>query len=70
MCFDIMKNELMVRINPDFYAQALQMNGCKSMDFTGRILKGFLLISPEGIDREDDLDFWLQKCLDFNPSAK
>jgi hypothetical protein len=27
-------------------------------------------LTPDGYDREDDLEFWIQKCLDFNPEAK
>ena len=40
------------------------------MDFTGRAMKGFVYISPEGIDLDDDLDYWINLALEFNPSAK
>ena len=40
------------------------------MDFTGKILKGFLLVDPIGIDMQKDLEYWIQLCLDFNPRAK
>ena len=40
------------------------------MDFTGRAMKGYVYISPDGIDMDDDLEFWVQKALDFNPFAK
>jgi len=33
-------------------------------------MKGYLFIEPEGYDTEADLEFWIQKCLDFNPKAK
>jgi hypothetical protein len=39
------------------------------MDFTKRPMKGYIYVEPEGIDFESDLDFWLQKGLDFNPFA-
>ena len=70
MCVGVIKNSLMARIDPEFYNEALTKKGCKIMDFTGRPMKGFVLIEPEGIDLDDDLDYWIQHCLDFNPLAK
>lgn len=40
------------------------------MDFTGKVLKGFLLVDPISIDMQKDLEYWIQLCLDFNPKAK
>ncbi|MGI9542667.1 MAG: TfoX/Sxy family protein [Cyclobacteriaceae bacterium] len=70
MCVGVDKNRLMARIGPEVYDQALAKAGCQPMDFTGRPLKGFVFVEPEGIDLEDDLGYWLQLCLDFNPKAK
>ncbi|MBI1308004.1 MAG: RNA methyltransferase [Bacteroidetes bacterium] len=70
MCVGIMKDELMARIDPEIYEASLHETGCHQMDFTGKIMKGFVLIRPEGIDREDDLNKWIHRCLEFNPKAK
>ena len=40
------------------------------MDFTGRPMKGYVFIDPEGYDLEEDLLFWLDHCIAFNPKAK
>jgi hypothetical protein len=40
------------------------------MDFTGKTMKNFVFIDPSGYDLEEDLLFWIQLCLDFNPLAK
>lgn len=40
--------------------------GSREMDFTGKVFRGFLFISPEGFDNESDLDFWVEKALAFN----
>jgi hypothetical protein len=61
---------LMARIGEEAYIEALEMNDVLPMDFTGRPMKGYVFVSPEGCDRQDDLEFWIQKCLDFNPQAK
>ncbi len=70
MCIGIMKNDLMARIDPDIYVRELNRKGCKIMDFTGRPMKGYVLVEPEGIDTENELNYWINLCLDFNPKAK
>lgn len=40
------------------------------MNFTGRPMKGYVFIGPEGTDMDDDLAYWIQLALDFNPLAK
>jgi hypothetical protein len=29
-------------------------------------MRGFLFIDPDGFDADDDLDFWIEKALEFN----
>ncbi len=70
MCTGVMAENLMARIDPDFYTTALTKKGCRQMDFTGTPLKGFVYVSPDGIDKDTELEDWLQHCLDFNPKAK
>jgi TfoX/Sxy family transcriptional regulator of competence genes len=70
MCLGIVKEELMARIGPDGYQEALQKAYCKEMNFTGRAMKGYVYIEPDGLDMDEDLEYWLQRCLDFNPLAK
>ncbi|MCT4644120.1 MAG: TfoX/Sxy family protein [Carboxylicivirga sp.] len=70
MCIGIVKNDLMARIHPDIYEQCLSEEGCKPMDFTKKVMKGFVMVEPIGIDMDEDLDKWVQRCLDFNPFAK
>ena len=40
------------------------------MDFTGRPMKGFVVVDPIGIDLDKDLEYWIELCLDYNPKAK
>lgn len=70
MCVGIEKDMLMARIDPDRYEEMLKKKGCHEMDFTGRPMKSFVFIDPEGIDMDTDLEYWIQLCLDYNPKAK
>ena len=70
MCCGIVKNELMARIGPDVYEVSLTKDGCKEMNFTGRPMNGYVYLEPIALDMEDDLAYWIQLALDFNPIAK
>lgn len=70
MCIGIVGERLMARVGPDAYGQALTKKGCHPMDFTGRPMKGFVFVDPSAIDMEDDLAYWIDLCLDYNPKAK
>lgn len=70
MAVGVVKDSLMIRIDPALYEPSLRKKGCRPMDFTGKVLKGFLLVNPIGIDMQKDLEYWIQLCLDFNPKAK
>ena len=60
------KDRLMVRVGKAKYDQLIFKKGSREMDFTGKVMRGFLFIDPEGFDKEDDLDFWIEKALYFN----
>lgn len=70
MCMGVVKEDLMARIGPDAQEAALKKPGSRAMDFTGRPLKGYVFVAPEGVDMDNDLSYWVQACLDFNPLAK
>ena len=69
MCTGVVKNELMVRINPEIQDEALRRKGTREMDFTHHSMKGFLFIDPAGTDMESDLEYWIKLALEFNPLA-
>jgi TfoX/Sxy family transcriptional regulator of competence genes len=69
MCVGIVENQLMARIDPDVYQESLKKNGCNEMNFTGRPMRGFVFVAPEGTDMDRDLEYWVDLCLDFNPRA-
>jgi len=70
MCAGVVAETLMARIDPELCQQALTRPGAREMDFTGRPMKGFIFVDPEGIDADEDLLSWLQLCLDYNPRAR
>lgn len=70
MCIGIIKDELMCRIDPDFHEKALEKTGCRTMDFTKRPMKGYVMINDSGMETDTDFDYWINLSLDFNKKAK
>jgi len=70
MCVGIIKDELMCRVDPALYEEALEMTGCHEMDFTGRPMKGWVLIDDSGMKTVADLNYWIGLAVDYNKHAK
>ena len=70
MCVGILNDDMMCRIHPDVYEEVLERKGCRPMDFTGRPMKGFVFVDPDGYRTRKDMDHWIKLCLEFNRVAK
>ena len=65
MCCGIIKGDLVVRVDPDSYENALAKPHARPMDFTGRPLKGMVYVGPEGYRTDEELKYWLDQALSF-----
>jgi TfoX/Sxy family transcriptional regulator of competence genes len=70
MCVGVEKERLMVRLNPDKYDEAMEKEGCTPMDFTGRIMKGYVFVDAAVLTTKKKLDYWVQLALEYNKIAK
>ena len=70
MCVGIIKDELMCRIDPTLHEQSVEKTGCRTMDFTKRPMKGYVIIDESGMNSQKDFDYWINLALDFNKKAK
>jgi TfoX/Sxy family transcriptional regulator of competence genes len=70
MCIGIIKDELMCRIDPEFHETAIEMTGCRTMDFTKRPMKGWVMIDNTGMRTPNELEYWINLALEFNAKAK
>lgn len=70
MCVGIIKDELMCRIDPTLHEESVEKIGCRTMDFTKRPMKGYVMIDENGMKSQDDFDYWINLALDFNNKAK
>lgn len=70
MCVGVEQERLMLRIGPDVYEEALEKEGCIPMDFTGKVMKGFVFVDQEVLTTKKQLSWWIKLALDYNKTAK
>ncbi len=65
MCCGLTGSDLMVRVGPDAYQEALARPHAREMDFTGKALKGFVFVAPEGYASDVDLRAWVRLAREY-----
>ncbi len=70
MCVGVEKDRLMVRLDPEKTEEVLTKEGCKPMDFTGKVMKGYFFIDEQFLTTKSKLSYWVNLALEFNDKAK
>lgn len=65
MSCGIIGDEIMIRVLPEKYESVLELPNAREMDFTGRVMKGFVYVGAEGLETEKELQKWLALALEF-----
>ena len=61
MACGIVGDELMVRVGPGAWSEALSQPHAREMDFTGRSMKGMVYVEVAGIAEDADLAAWVER---------
>jgi len=70
MCVGIIADEMMCRIDPSVHETAVEKTGCRTMDFTKRPMKGYVMVDDTGMKTKKEFDYWINLCLAFNSKAR
>lgn len=70
MCLGSYKGGLMARINPEEVDMLSKRPGTEQMIHAGRTMVGYVFIEAPGFENDEDLGFWVDKCLAWNPFVK
>lgn len=65
MCVGVIDDLLMVRVGPAHYESALSEPYVREMDFTGKPMKGYVYVEPEGFNTEKRLKIWVKRGVSF-----
>ena len=65
MFVGILGDTLMARVGPEAYAKALAQKHVREMDFTGKPMKGYVFVAPEGFESDAALESWIGRCANF-----
>ncbi len=70
MCVGVESQRLMVRLDQAVYEEVLEKEGCTPMDFTGKIMKGYVFVDIDALNTKKKLAYWVDLALQFNKIAK
>ena len=56
---------LIVRVGPKGYEQALAQPYTRPFDMTGRPMKGWVVVPTEGCEEDENLRSWVRQGVDF-----
>jgi len=65
MLVGVWKDSLIARLGPEQAEEALREPHVKEFDITGRAMKGWVLVGPEGVQNDDELKGWLRRAVKF-----
>lgn len=68
MACGVNKDDLIVRVGPDRYDEALAQPNSGPFDFTGRPMRGWVTVAPGGYESDHDLASWVQQGVEFASS--
>ena len=71
MCVRVFNDEIMLRCEPGRTDELLTKKGARRFEMKGKpMMKGWLMISAEGIKTKKDFDYWMKIALDYNKKIR
>ena len=70
MCFGTFRGGLLCRIDPEEKDTLLATTDAEIITQGEREMKGYVHIQPASYESDHGLEFWIDKCLAFNPKAR
>jgi len=65
MACGVNKDNLIVRVDPEKQSELLEKPHAKHFDLTGRPMKGWLMVEPEGYKTPEQLGAWIKEGVEF-----
>jgi len=65
LCLGVWRELLIVRVGPDEYEAALGEPYAREFDVTGRPMRGWVMVEPDGIESGGALERWVDRAVQF-----
>lgn len=65
MACGVHKNGMIVRVDPEKHAALLKKSHVRTFDITGRPMKGWLVVDPNGCKTAKQLSAWVKEGVEF-----
>jgi TfoX/Sxy family transcriptional regulator of competence genes len=65
MACGVLNDDLIVRAGPEKYKDLLALAETREFDMTGKPMKGWVMVSPEGHRTQEKLVFWVEQGVAF-----
>jgi len=65
MACGVHKDEMIVRVGPDCFVDALNRPGVRPFDMTGKPMNGWVMVKPDGFETDQALREWMVLGLDY-----
>ncbi len=65
MLVGVWKDSLIVRLGPEEGKEALLEPHVREFDITGKAMRGWVLVEPEGVEEDDQVKDWIQRAKIF-----
>lgn len=65
MACGVYKEDMLVRVDPQKHSQLLKKPHAKPFDITGKPLKGWLMVEPDGCKTKKQLSAWVKEGVEF-----
>lgn len=65
MACGVHKENMIVRVDPDKHEELLKKKHTRVFDITGRAMRGWLMVEPEGCKTAKQLSAWVKEGVEF-----
>lgn len=68
MAVGVYKENLIVRVGQEGFEEKMSLPHTIPFDITGKAMKGWLMVVPEGVESDGDLNYWIDQGVNFAKS--
>jgi TfoX/Sxy family transcriptional regulator of competence genes len=65
MLVGVIGDDMIARVGPDGTEDALKQPGARLFDFTGRPMKGWVVVAGDALGEDEDLADWIDRARDY-----